>query len=231
MDETSWHIYDLVNPSDAYTFRAADDLTAALAALVLGEGKIGCNRLVKGRREVDTGLFMPFGATCAGVLRALVEEYGRASMEAFGLSVDAWLAFEGEDKERADGDLGLLLKARRVHTDAALLTVLIGGANDRLEVEAALGCMRPSEAERWLAERHDRRRSSISNYGDWAVSQGRRSCEMTQVAALLEAAVLGGELTVSDTAREAHPSWGWLAKHATPEPLVMVAKKEAGAGQ
>lgn len=37
-------LYELVTPSDAITFRAKDDKTAFMAAVLLGNGKAGCHK-------------------------------------------------------------------------------------------------------------------------------------------------------------------------------------------
>lgn len=56
------------------------------------------------------------------------------------------------------------------YTDVAdcLDSVMIGGFNAREDAEKALEGMNPEEREKWLAERHDKRRSSMNDIGGYA---------------------------------------------------------------
>lgn len=72
---------------------------------------------------------------------------------------DAWL------KEKGIEDLSAHIDAHKVEIAAALDSVLIGSKSDRAEVESALALMPAEKHAAWLAERHDRRRSSMNNIG------------------------------------------------------------------
>lgn len=71
-----------------------------------------------------------------------------------------------EEWVEANGfDLHLTLSDRRQEVIAALRSVLIGGFAARREVESAISKMSPSDAEAWLAERHEAHRSSLNDIG------------------------------------------------------------------
>jgi hypothetical protein len=72
---------------------------------------------------------------------------------------DAWL------KEKGIEDLSAYIDVHKTELAAALDSVLIGSKSDRAEVESALALMPAEKQAAWLAERHDRRRSSMNNIG------------------------------------------------------------------
>ena len=50
--------YEIVNPSDACTIEAPDDNTAAIAVILLGEGKYGCEK--ENGESINTLLMFSF---------------------------------------------------------------------------------------------------------------------------------------------------------------------------
>ena len=84
-----------------------------------------------------------------------------------GNSFEEWAKEEGFD-------LPGILKDRAMEVVATLDSVLIGGFRERREVEAATARMAPGDAEAWLAERHEARRSSLNDIGARAKALARR---------------------------------------------------------
>lgn len=135
-------LFEIINPSDSYTMEAADRETAALAVLVLGEGKYALVELdpetgySTDKSPNDVPLFLFGGATLwfEGT---------------FGRTLDAALEDPASRAKMAD----------------ALDSVLIGKGSARIELRDALAEMTPEGRERFLAKRHDRKRSSMNNIG------------------------------------------------------------------
>lgn len=71
-----------------------------------------------------------------------------------------WLKEHGIDSDWIEAHLPELADA--------MASFLIGSASDRIEVEACLAEMPPEKHEAWLAARHDRKRSSMSDIGSRA---------------------------------------------------------------
>lgn len=63
------------------------------------------------------------------------------------------------------GDLTQYIDSHRAEIADALDSVLIGNEPDRMEVESALSLIPPDQHEKWLSERHDRRRTSMNDIG------------------------------------------------------------------
>lgn len=72
---------------------------------------------------------------------------------------DEWLKGKGIE------DLGAHIDKHNTEIAAALDSVLMGDERDREEVDATLRRIPPDQHEAWLAERHDRRRSSMNDIG------------------------------------------------------------------
>jgi hypothetical protein len=68
-------------------------------------------------------------------------------------------------KEHGIMDLEAHIEAHKPEIIDALDSVLIGDERDREEVEATLVRLPKEQHSAWLAERHDRRRSSMNNIG------------------------------------------------------------------
>lgn len=77
--------------------------------------------------------------------------------------------YEDWAKEQAF-DLEGLLRDQRAEVIAALRNVWIGDFGARREAESAVAKMSEPDAEKWLAERHEARRSSANNIGHWAAA-------------------------------------------------------------
>lgn len=71
-----------------------------------------------------------------------------------------WLEERGLDKDWSESHLPEIADA--------MASFLIGSAEDRIEVEAALAEIPAEKHEAWLAARHDRRRSSMNDIGSQA---------------------------------------------------------------
>lgn len=134
-------VFEIANPSDAYTIKAPF-MAAAIAVAILGNGAYGI-----------PGTPVIFGW-------------------------DDWL------NEKGITDLGAHIEAHKSEIIAALDSVLIGDERAREEVEATLARIPKEQHAAWLAERHDRRRSSMNNIGAKAAKLAARlrSEQNTQVS-------------------------------------------------
>lgn len=130
-------LFELVNPSDRYTFKAESIEIAGCAAVLLSSG---------------------FGATEIG-------GNGESTPVLFGWN--EWLADRGIDKSFIDANAGRIADA--------LDSFLIGGANERGDVESMLAALPSDEArDKWRAERQDRHRSSMNDIGSAAYALAKR---------------------------------------------------------
>ena len=118
-------IYEIANPSDAYTMKCDNFHVAAVAVAILGNGAYGIE-----------GTPVLFGW-------------------------DDWLKAQKLD-------LDTFIPAHREQIALALESVLIGSKSAREEVDATLKRIPPDQHEAWLAERHDKRRSSMNDIGSKA---------------------------------------------------------------
>ena len=84
---------------------------------------------------------------------------------------DDWL------KEQGIEDLGKYIDDHAKEMADILDTVLIGGKTDREEVESTLSLLPEDQRQKWLEDRHERRRSSMNNIGaaSWAWARKLRS--------------------------------------------------------
>lgn len=125
-------VYEIINPSDAYTMKSDDPVAACCACLFLGEGRYA---LRDKEGESVCPLFI-LGGDPAAWFR-----------DTFGITLDDAMA------------------SKRIAVADALDSVLIGGFAAREEVESAIELMQPEDAEKWMAKRHDDRRSSMNDIG------------------------------------------------------------------
>lgn len=121
--------YELINPSDAYTFIAPNIEVAGVAVAMLSTAY--------GARDVATDESTPI---------------------LFGW--DEWLTLHGID------DAWMIEHTAEIA--AALESVLIGDAAARADVETTLSHLPHDQRQAWLDERHDRRRTSLSDIGSRA---------------------------------------------------------------
>ena len=136
-------VYEIINPSDPYTLRAADPAIAAAACFLLGEGQYS--------------LHTPDGESACPLFL-------------FGGDPLGWY-------ERQFGTaFPTVLENRRAEVAAALESVLYGNFSAREEIDAATALMAPGAVRGFLAERHERLRSSLNNIGRraWAIAEALR---------------------------------------------------------
>lgn len=143
-------IYELINPSDPYTFKAPDIKVAGMAALLLSSGKFGARQIEPEQDEPES------------------------SPALFGWK--PWLQEQGITPEWTGANKEIIADA--------LGSFLIGDLHDRHEVHETLALLPPGKREGWLANRHDRRRSSMNNIGAAAHKLAR---QMRDAAKKLEA--------------------------------------------
>lgn len=129
-------LYELVNPSDAYTLRAESRAVACAAALVLGAGAYALEDL-SSPYAADQG--MPLFLLGGG------QEW---FLERFGVAFASFLATRGEE------------------IAACLDTVVIGKVPDRLLYDEAMALITEADSrEKWAAVWHERKRTSLNDIG------------------------------------------------------------------
>lgn len=131
-------LWELINPSDPYTFRARSTQAATVAMLFL-------SHLACGGKPVDPACGLertpmcPFGLTEEGMRRVLADE---------GISdLDEWL------------------KEHREEVAEVLESVEIGRPEEQEELAEATSLMSPEDAAEYRAKWRDKRRSSMNNIG------------------------------------------------------------------
>lgn len=143
-------IYDIVNPSDGYTIEALDLEIAAVACMLLGQGQYAFKPLDDSgdeTEEQDVPLFL-FGG---------VDEW---CQEQFGKDVSALMDH--------------VMESRVEELATCFDSCLIGGLAERREYESAMRLIESAEnRERFRAERHDRRRSSLNDIGGRAYQMAK----------------------------------------------------------
>lgn len=132
-------IYEIVNPSDAYTMESDHFLEAAVAVLLLGNGAYG------------------------------IHNHDRSESSPVLFGWDEWLKQE-------IGDEAAIASFFTEHTPGiakALASVMPGHSADRETILSATKFMTPHDAQTYLAEVHDRMRSSLNNIGSraWALAK------------------------------------------------------------
>lgn len=142
--------YEIINPSDPYTFDAPSHETATLAILIMGEGQLAAEPLDAHSPEEVVPLLL-FGT---------VKEY---CLKRFGVEPNELLKRALDDPARREG------------LADALDSVLIGRPEDR----AAFETKHPTPGARRAAriEYHDRKRSSMNDIARyaWQVAQTIRN--------------------------------------------------------
>lgn len=122
-------ICEIINPCDQYTIRTSNFLSAAVAIVILGGGKMGLQNLE--------------GEECTPILSGW----------------DNWL------KKRGIENLRKYIEMNKHEIADILDTVMIGSGTEREEAEAVMSLMPKNERQKWLYDRHEKRRSSLSNIG------------------------------------------------------------------
>lgn len=134
-------IYEIINPSDAYTLKSDDPAIAAVACMILGSGAYG---LTDEKGVTACPIFLFCGVP---------DEWMRAT---YNVSIDE------------------LLAGRLLEIAAVLESVMIGNFGERADAESAIARMNATDAAAFLAERHDRRRSSMNDIGARAAALAER---------------------------------------------------------
>jgi len=131
-------LYEIVNPSDAYTIVAKSFDVAAVACFVLGKGRYAF-KPIDDDKAPEVPIFLFGGA----------DEWCR---EQFG--VDAGDLVQGT------------LKDKRDELAECLDSCLIGNASDRKDFDEACAAISdPVKQTQFRESRHDRRRSSMNDIG------------------------------------------------------------------
>lgn len=124
-------LFEVINPSDAYTFEADSYGVAAAAGLFLGEGRYGL-------QEVGGEWSMP--------------------VFIFGGAIE-WF-------DSQFGDFSAFTEANKPKIAAALDSLVIGSATERMAYDTALAEISDADRrEAFKAKWHDRNRSSMNNIG------------------------------------------------------------------
>lgn len=139
-------VYEIINPSDAYTMVAENDDIARAAIILLGEGAYG------GIKENDDKFSVPMMMFCRDAQKAVDEEFSTY------------------------GGFGPYIAGHRSELASALASVLIGGFSERRLVEDALSRMSEVDQKQWLSNRHNRLRSSMNDIGKraWQLAEAVR---------------------------------------------------------
>jgi hypothetical protein len=139
-------IYEIINPSDAYTIVADDLKVAAVACVLLGRGQYGLEPLEDDGERVP---FMLFGSPDAWF------------QEHFGADLQATM---DEVVENRAGELADCLDS-----------CLIGKLASRREYERALELIESEENRaKFRTERHDERRTSLNDIGGRAYQMAKK---------------------------------------------------------
>lgn len=131
-------LYELINPSDPYTYRASSDLVAIAANLLLGRGKTGCG-------DVDG-----CGEAIGPMLLFATEEQAEAMLtETFGPK-----------------SLSGFVEEHRAEIADALDSLMIGSVSTRRDFEDAMEAIAdPEKKEAYRQKVLERRKTSLNNYG------------------------------------------------------------------
>lgn len=127
--------YELVNPSDCYTFLAPSLLIAAGAVCLLGEGRYGAHPVESELRENSVPIFL-FGGSAEWFAEhgvANYTEYIKAHRTEIADCLDSFVVGDHGDRKRMERVLGVISSA--------------------------------AEREKALEAWHDERRSSMNNIG------------------------------------------------------------------
>lgn len=135
---TELHLYEIINPSDSYTFRAPDFQVAAAAVMLVGNGQL-CLRRSDGTKEDLVPIFV------------LMNE----------AQIEKWLADHY-------GDFGEWLKAHAGDLAQALESVMSFGPHERGAYDDAIALMDAETAKTYREKVHNRNRSSMNDIGEAA---------------------------------------------------------------
>lgn len=142
-------LYELVNPSDPYTFEAESEVIAGAVALGLGDGKYPADQIVDGRRAAS-------------------EEEGDC-IPCWAFDKDPEKAANKWFEERCGKGFNDFIRDNMEEIATALDSVLIGSHTDRKIFEAAMEKIDdPEKQKEFRDEWHDKKRSSMNDIGGYA---------------------------------------------------------------
>jgi hypothetical protein len=136
-------LYEIINPSDAYTMDVPDLEVAAVAIALLGEGRYGLQPLEEGGEHIP--IFMAAGDEW------FTEHFSR----------DLTQTYE------------LVTTTKRTELADAFDSVIIGGKNERFLYLKAVDPLTEADRRAFRKEWLDKRRSSMNNIGGraWALAE------------------------------------------------------------
>ena len=137
-------IYEIINPSDAYTFESEDFRVAVMAMLLVGKGMLGARPIGEGSEDAKEMPVLLFGA----------DKWCEENM----LPYDEMEGFMDEHQgEIAD----------------ALDSVVTGNLTDRKLFMLETKDMTPEEREAFRVDWHDKHRGSMNDIGTycWSVAK------------------------------------------------------------
>lgn len=139
-------IYEIINFSDLYTFRAPNDLIAEATTILLGNGAYGLHRCSD---DATVGTLLIFASQ---------EQAEAYLLKQFGMTLDGYL------------------KANALDIAAALESVLCMSANERQAYELAISMIEPSQRDTYRDKVHDINRTSLNDIGSraWALAKRLR---------------------------------------------------------
>jgi len=145
-------IYEIINPSDPYTFKADDERIAKAVAIILGEGAYGLKNTGTGDDLSDSTLLLFRDEK--GIHKALEDTFG-------------------------DGGLENFIKANKVAMADAFNSVLCMNNGDRSRYEDAVASLEPDKRQEYRDKVHDKRRSSMNDIGGlaWNIAKNLRKQE------------------------------------------------------
>lgn len=141
-------LYEIINPSDAYTFEAKEFAVAAVSMVLLGEGRLAAKPVGEGSEGAPEVPLLLFGGA---------EEWFEKNL--FPLE-----------------KMGDFLDENAEKVASALDSVVIGEILDRSLFLSAMERIVPELQEAFKIEWHDRKRSSLNDIGReaWEMAKGIR---------------------------------------------------------
>jgi len=132
------NIYEFITPSDPITFKTEDDKVAFACALILGQGKAGCNRYDENNNKISLGTLLMF-----------------ASKEVIDKEIDEKLGCELDD----------FIKNNKPEIKACFESFTYGGLEDRKTYDDAIEAITdPDKLKEFKSKHEDRNRTSLSRW-------------------------------------------------------------------
>lgn len=140
-------LYEFINPSDPWTFKAESHIAALLATLIVGDGKAMVDCLEDGEENDFSSPFFAFSGK-EGIDNYIKGKFGYDNLEA---------ALEDNYDAVAN----------------ALTSFLIASKEERETVDMAVKMLSPEDAQKLIADFNDKKRSSMNDFGTYAISLGQ----------------------------------------------------------